>query len=218
MKDWPTHRSSCRSASARTSRTGACPRRASSSSTGGSARACASSRSSARRRATPRGGTLLRQGRDAVGGLRASSAPRTASYFSGDTGLFPAMREIGERLGPFDVTMIEVGPVPPRLARLAHRPRAGGARRTGMVRGRVMLPIHWGLFTLAYHGWTEPVERVLAAGERRGRDAASTPRPGQSVEPEAPPRVERWWPRAALADRGASTRSSRPRSTERGNP
>src|SRR5262249_2125470 len=30
-------------------------------------------------------------------------------YYSGDTGLFPALREIGEKLGPFDLTMIEVG-------------------------------------------------------------------------------------------------------------
>jgi L-ascorbate metabolism protein UlaG (beta-lactamase superfamily) len=30
-------------------------------------------------------------------------------WFSGDTGLFPAMRDIGERLGPFDLTMIEAG-------------------------------------------------------------------------------------------------------------
>ncbi len=30
-------------------------------------------------------------------------------YYSGDTGLFPAMHDIGARLGPFDLTMIEVG-------------------------------------------------------------------------------------------------------------
>ncbi len=30
-------------------------------------------------------------------------------YYSGDTGLFPALRTIGERLGPFDITMIEIG-------------------------------------------------------------------------------------------------------------
>ena len=24
--------------------------------------------------------------------------------------------------------------------------------------GKVMLPVHWGLFNLALHGWTEPVE------------------------------------------------------------
>ncbi|MGB1700585.1 MAG: MBL fold metallo-hydrolase, partial [Nannocystaceae bacterium] len=30
-------------------------------------------------------------------------------YFSGDTGMFPGLREIGARLGPFDLAMIEVG-------------------------------------------------------------------------------------------------------------
>ena len=30
-------------------------------------------------------------------------------YYSGDTGLFPGLRSIGDRLGPFDLTMIEVG-------------------------------------------------------------------------------------------------------------
>jgi hypothetical protein len=56
-----------------------------------------------------------------------------------------------------------------------------------------MLPIHWGLFTLAYHGWTEPIERALAAGARAGATVLA-PRPGQSVEPAAPPALERWWP------------------------
>ena len=32
-----------------------------------------------------------------------------------------------------------------------------------LVRGKVLLPAHWGLFTLAYHAWTEPIDRVLAA-------------------------------------------------------
>ena len=35
--------------------------------------------------------------------------PQHRVWFSGDTGLFPAMRDIGERLGPFDLTMIEAG-------------------------------------------------------------------------------------------------------------
>jgi hypothetical protein len=36
------------------------------------------------------------------------------------------------------------------------------------VRGAVMLPVHWGLFALASHGWTEPIERVLAAARDAG--------------------------------------------------
>jgi L-ascorbate metabolism protein UlaG (beta-lactamase superfamily) len=113
-------------------------------------------------------------------------------YFSGDTGIFPALREIGARLGPFDLTMIEAGQydgswpdwhIGPEQAVLAHQ----------LVGGKVMLPIHWGLFALAYHGWTEPIERVLVAARTAGVTVL-TPRPGQSLEPSAPPAFERWWP------------------------
>jgi hypothetical protein len=58
-----------------------------------------------------------------------------------------------------------------------------------------MLPVHWGLFSLAPHGWTEPVERLLAAAGTRG-DRIVVPRPGQSFEPASPPALERWWPKA----------------------
>jgi L-ascorbate metabolism protein UlaG (beta-lactamase superfamily) len=102
------------------------------------------------------------------------------------------MREIGERLGPFDCTLIEVGQynrawpdwhIGPEQAVQAHQ----------WVRGRVMLPVHWGLFRLAMHGWTEPIERVLAAAAPRGVSVA-TPRPGESVEPTLPLATSRWWP------------------------
>ena len=128
-----------------------------------------------------------------MGAATRSSGRGHRVYYSGDTGLFPAMRDIGARLGPFDLTMIEVGPVQPRLARLAHRPRAGG-RAHQLVRGKVMLPVHWGLFALAYHGWTEPIERALAAARARPASRSLTPRPGESVEPETAPPSARWWP------------------------
>ena len=62
-----------------------------------------------------------------------------------------------------------------------------------MVRGEVFLPIHWGLFDLAFHGWTEPIERSLAAAAAADVRIAS-PRPGASFEPEALGELERWWP------------------------
>lgn len=119
--------------------------------------------------------------------------PRHRVYFSGDTGLFPDMLRIGERFGPFDLTLIEAGAynqawpdwhLGPEQTVRAHR----------WVRGKALLPIHWGLFDLAYHSWTEPMERVLAAADAAGVTVLA-PRPGQSIEPDAPPRLERWWPR-----------------------
>jgi L-ascorbate metabolism protein UlaG (beta-lactamase superfamily) len=118
--------------------------------------------------------------------------PRHRVFFSGDTGLFPALRQIGERFGPFDATLIEIGQyhgawpdwhIGPEQAVAAHR----------LLRGRVLLPVHWGKLQLAYHGWTEPIERVLTAATR-AQVTVLTPMPGQSVEPEAPGRLTHWWP------------------------
>jgi L-ascorbate metabolism protein UlaG (beta-lactamase superfamily) len=114
------------------------------------------------------------------------------AYYSGDTGLFPAMADIGEKLGPFDITMIEIGQyhatwpdwhIGPEQAVRAHQ----------MVRGRLLLPVHWGLFQLASHGWTEPAERVVVAAQAAGI-AIVMPRPGEPVEPSSPPALQRWWP------------------------
>jgi len=113
-------------------------------------------------------------------------------YYSGDTGLFPGLREIGQRLGPFDLTMIESGAydaawpdwhIGPEQAVLAHR----------WVGGGLLLPVHWGLFNLSTHGWTEPAERVMAAAAHAGVPVV-IPRPGQSFEPADPPPPSRWWP------------------------
>ncbi len=121
--------------------------------------------------------------------------PRHRVYFSGDTGYFPAMKEIGARLGPFDATLIESGQyhsswpdwhIGPERAVQAHE----------AVRGRAMIPIHWALLTLAYHGWTEPIERVLAAAPAR-QATVLTPRPGQSFAPGTPAPFSRWWPALA---------------------
>jgi len=117
---------------------------------------------------------------------------RHRAYYSGDTGLCPGLRAIGQRLGPFDLTMIEIGQynrawpdwhLGPEQALEAHR----------RVRGAVMLPVHWGLFALASHGWTEPIERVLAAA-RGSETVVITPRPGQTVEPTLERPQKHWWP------------------------
>jgi L-ascorbate metabolism protein UlaG (beta-lactamase superfamily) len=117
--------------------------------------------------------------------------PKHRVYYSGDTGLFPAMKDIGERYGPFDLTMIETGQyhqtwpdwhIGPEQAVTAHQ----------TVKGRAMLPVHWAALTLAYHGWTEPVERVLAAATKTGA-TIFTPAPGQSFTLSAAS-LRPWWP------------------------
>ena len=119
--------------------------------------------------------------------------PEHRVFYSGDTALHPDLETIGERLGPFDLTMMDSGAydstwtdvhLGPEQTVIAHQ----------AVRGKVLLPVHWGLFDLGNHGWTEPMERVLTAAERQGVRVV-TPRPGASVElADADGEVDRWWP------------------------
>jgi L-ascorbate metabolism protein UlaG (beta-lactamase superfamily) len=118
--------------------------------------------------------------------------PEHRVYYSGDTAMFPDFSEIGERLGPFDASLIEVGAYDALWADVHLGPeQAIEAHR--LVRGGVLIPVHWGTFDLALHPWTEPVERLLVAAARSGARVASA-RPGETVLPASPPPVARWWP------------------------
>lgn len=123
--------------------------------------------------------------------------PEHRVYFSGDTGMTPAFKEIGERFGPFDVSMIEVGAygaawpdwhLGPEQAVRAHQ----------LVRAKLMMPIHWGLLDMAYHNWTAPIERTATAAKKVGVKLL-TPRPGQSVEPGVTA-TQAWWPEVPYED------------------
>ncbi len=117
--------------------------------------------------------------------------PEHRVFYSGDTALMPEFAEVGERLGPFDMTLIEAGAYDAAWADVHLGPEQAVAVHR-MVRGELMVPVHWGLFDLALHGWTEPAERVLSAAGRAEVDVAF-PRPGESVTPDAVP-TEPWWP------------------------
>lgn len=113
-------------------------------------------------------------------------------YYASDTAMFGGFDEIGRRLGPFDVALIEIGAYN-RLWPDVHLGPEQAVEAFRRVRGGLFFPIHWATFDLSTHGWTEPVERLLAEVDRTGIPVV-VPRPGQSVEPAEPPEVERWWP------------------------
>ena len=113
-------------------------------------------------------------------------------YYSGDSGMFVGLADIGERFGPFDLTLIEAGAYGQAWPDWHMGPEQA-VRAHGMVQGKVLMPVHWGLFDLAAHGWTEPIERVLVAAQTSGATVV-VPRPGGSFEPGTPPSLERWWP------------------------
>jgi len=122
----------------------------------------------------------------------ALQGPKHRVFYSGDTAMHEGFLEIGEQLGPFDLTMIEVGAYNALWADVHLGPEQA-VRAHQLVRGRVMLPVHWGLFDLALHGWTEPIERVVVAAKAAGVTVVMPP-PGGSVEPGSSGDVTPWWP------------------------
>jgi len=113
---------------------------------------------------------------------------RHSVYFSGDTGLSPLFAEIGRRLGPFDLVMLEVGAFHPSWGTIHLGPDNALEAWRQLGSGR-LLPIHWGTFNLAMHAWCGPAEALLA----QAPDGLIMPRLGEPVEPALAGGIEPWW-------------------------
>ncbi|MBI3635295.1 MAG: MBL fold metallo-hydrolase [Candidatus Rokubacteria bacterium] len=90
-------------------------------------------------------------------------------YFAGDTAYWDAMREIGRRLGPFDLAAIPIGAYqPPKIMKPGHTTPEEALQLFDDVGGHVFVPIHWGTFDLADEPLAEPPVRLTAEAQRRG--------------------------------------------------
>jgi len=84
--------------------------------------------------------------------------------FAGDTGYGPHLREIGERLGPFDLALIPIGAYEPRwFMRNIHMDPAEAVEAHLELRARKSIAMHWGTFQLTPEGIDEPVRALAAA-------------------------------------------------------
>ena len=123
---------------------------------------------------------------------------RRRVFFGGDTGYTPAFTGIGERYGPFELTMLPIGAYDARWPDVHLEPGGG---RAGAPRGAVagvLLPIHWATFDLAFHEWSDPVEWLLQEADQPApwrcppRAGASSPpascRPSRGGAPRPDPR------------------------------
>lgn len=119
--------------------------------------------------------------------------PAHRVYFGGDSGYHPGFKEIGDTYGPFDITMLEIGAYHPNWGDIHLGPEnALQAHRD--LRGRALMPIHWGTFQLALHGWTEPAEQVRAGAKEQGIHLIM-PAPGRKVDGLAESADSGWWMR-----------------------
>ena len=123
----------------------------------------------------------------------ALAGKRERAFYSGDSGYSKLFAEIGEKLGPFDLSIIKIGAYGPSQSWLDIHMTAEDAVRTHQdVRGRKLLPVHWATFNLAIHDWDEPIRHALQAAESF-KAIILTPKVGQPVYSGREFTNEQWW-------------------------
>lgn len=118
-------------------------------------------------------------------------ADDTRIFFSGDTGYFDGFKAIGERYGPFDLTLIETGAYDAQWPDVHMQPEESLQAHLD-VKGRHMMPIHNGTFDLALHAWTDPFDRITALAAKAGVPLVA-PVMGERLDIRQPALSQQWW-------------------------
>ncbi|WP_297418005.1 MBL fold metallo-hydrolase [Clostridium sp.] len=88
----------------------------------------------------------------------------TRVYISGDGGYEKHFKNIGDKYGPFNITLIEGSQYDRRWPWVHMKPEEAVQAHLD-VKGKNML-MHWGAFTLAFHSWKEPIERAIKKAKK----------------------------------------------------
>jgi L-ascorbate metabolism protein UlaG (beta-lactamase superfamily) len=114
-------------------------------------------------------------------------------YFGADSGWWSGFAEIGADYGPFDLTMLEIGAFHELWSDIHLGPEGAVQAFEALGGNGLLMPIHWGLFDLALHGWKQPIERLCEIAAVK-QIPLWIPTPGTPAEVVGrTPLSSRWW-------------------------
>ncbi len=115
--------------------------------------------------------------------------PQHNIFFGADSGWFDGFQAIGITYGPFDLTMLEIGAYGKNWPDIHMGPDHASNAHIAL-KGKVMMPIHWGTFNLALHDWFEPIEKLVEYAQQKNIELF-VPEPGKPTEVSA--YNSEWW-------------------------
>lgn len=115
---------------------------------------------------------------------------RTNIFFSGDGAYGPHFKAIGDKQGPFDITFMECGQANVSFREIHMIPEKAVQAQIDL-KGKLMVPIHWGMFSQSNTDWVAQVERLLNEARKRGVRVA-TPMIGEIINTINYPKFS-WW-------------------------
>ena len=87
-------------------------------------------------------------------------------FFNADSGYNDTFKEIGQKLGPFDLAFMECGQYNEAWHDIHMMPEET-AQAAVDIQAKLAIPIHWGKFALSLHPWQEPVQRFVKASKNK---------------------------------------------------
>jgi len=112
-------------------------------------------------------------------------------FLGGDSGYGEHFVEIGKKFGGFDVAILECGQYNTKWPFIHMMPEET-VQAAIDLKAKVLMPVHWGKFALAYHSWDEPIERFTKEALRKNAKFV-TPMIGEQVVLDNERLNEMWW-------------------------
>ena len=112
-------------------------------------------------------------------------------FFSGDSGYSDHYQNIGKKFGPFDIVFMDSGQYNERW-RAAHNMPNEVIKGFEDLKGKYLMPIGWGMFTLAMHDWYDPPVEIERRAKNKNIDLL-IPMIGESVDLKSKPKLYNWW-------------------------
>jgi L-ascorbate metabolism protein UlaG (beta-lactamase superfamily) len=112
-------------------------------------------------------------------------------YIGGDSGYDSHFELIGKKYGPFDLAILECGQYN-AYWKFIHMMPEQTAQAGIDLQAKLVLPVHWGKFSLSVHPWDESITRFTKAAQELKLNY-TTPLIGEQIKLDTIIPHSRWW-------------------------
>lgn len=112
-------------------------------------------------------------------------------FLGGDSGYDKHFKIIGDKFGPFDIAFLENGQYNMDWHAIHTLPEET-AQAAKNLNTKVLMPVHWGKFVLAFHDWNEPISDLKKIMDKQNIKL-TTPLIGEPVVLDGVYPDKIWW-------------------------
>jgi len=117
--------------------------------------------------------------------------PTHKIYLGGDSGYDTHFKQISDKYGAVDIAFLESGQYNAYWPYIHMMPEQT-VQASIDLQAKVLMPVHWGKYTLALHAWDEPVNRLMAEADKK-QVTVVTPMIGEQVILDSILPNSKWW-------------------------